>query len=554
MVKYTESQNRIVATGHTVVSFALVLLFIAVFAWGLLKALSFAASAVVPVAAGYFLALFFRPYYHWWEKKVRSRSLALIIMLATVLIPLGLLVWLAGATLVGEVADFFKQVPDLLGRLLGWLDSTFPKLKEMLGQLQVACERIGGLCASALGSAASAGAGAVSTGGDAAAALAHGVAPTANAVLGTLGEGVNTVGAVATNAVETALASGGDVVGAALAHGGDAVGAAVSGAMQGAGETLAGVALPQGADLVPAVSNSAHAGAGVVRAGYDKVAELYANYGDAVKKVGMDLYQMGVVRMGVAGGSGGAPAAAAATSSAAASGASSLVAGYDRLVEAFTNLKGPLQFAGAGLMGVLRVVFHVLVTAIFFVAFLVSGNRRGGKVSEYVPALKDSTRNYLAKQAGVLVEIMVSFFQRQVSICLVEACYYGIGFWLVGLPWGFLIGFALGMLNLIPLFGSLVCMPIALTAANFGAGGSPVRVVLVLVVWVVGLILDGYFITPKIQGDKTGLGYAGVIFSFLFWPMVLGPMMGLLLAIPLSACCVVVWRGVCDLTRNAKVL
>ena len=65
----------------------------------------------------------------------------------------------------------------------------------------------------------------------------------------------------------------------------------------------------------------------------------------------------------------------------------------------------------------------------------------------------------------------------------------------------------------------------------------------VLAVWAIGQVLDGYLITPKIQGNKTGLGYAGVIFSFFFWGTVLGPVLGLLLAIPLSASCVVLWRA-----------
>ena len=116
--------------------------------------------------------------------------------------------------------------------------------------------------------------------------------------------------------------------------------------------------------------------------------------------------------------------------------------------------------------------------------------------------------------------------------------------WLVGLPYGFLIGFALGVINLIPFFGTVVCLPIALPLAYFGAGGSMTRLVMVLVVWGVGQLLDGYFITPKIQGNKTGLGYAGVIFSFFFWAIVLGPLLGMLLAIPLSAFCVVLWRAV----------
>ena len=121
---------------------------------------------------------------------------------------------------------------------------------------------------------------------------------------------------------------------------------------------------------------------------------------------------------------------------------------------------------------------------------------------------------------------------------------YGTGFALVGLPYGFLIGFALGVMNLVPFLGSVVCLPIALPAAYFMEGGSTTRLCLVLAVWLAGQLLDGYFITPRIQGNKTGLGYAGVIFSFFFWATVFGPLMGMLFAIPLSAFCVVLWRAV----------
>ena len=63
-------------------------------------------------------------------------------------------------------------------------------------------------------------------------------------------------------------------------------------------------------------------------------------------------------------------------------------------------------------------------------------------------------------------------------------------------------------------------------------------------VWAAGQIADGYAITPLIQGQRTGLGFAGVIFSFLFWSAVFKSLLGLLLAIPLSAFCLVLWRTV----------
>ena len=153
------------------------------------------------------------------------------------------------------------------------------------------------------------------------------------------------------------------------------------------------------------------------------------------------------------------------------------------------------------------------------------------------------TKEFVAKQIDAFMDILVNFFQRQVVICLIEGILYGTGFMLVGLPYGFLLGFLLGVLNLVPFLGSLLCMPLVLPISYFGDGGSLLRLIGVLSVWVGGLLLDGYLITPKIQGEKTGLGYAGVIFSFVFWGVVFHSMLGLLLAIPLSAFCVVLWRA-----------
>ena len=188
-------------------------------------------------------------------------------------------------------------------------------------------------------------------------------------------------------------------------------------------------------------------------------------------------------------------------------------------------------------------MLSVLVALIFFVFFLTTRERRGSEIVAQMPFLKPDTREFVAVQIDTFVDILVSFFQRQAIICLIEGVLYGSGFALVGLPYGFMIGFLLGVLNLIPLFGSVICLPVALPLAYFAHGGSGLRLALVLCVWGLGQVLDGYFITPRIQGNKTGLGYAGVIFSFFFWATLLGPVLGMLLAIPLSAFCVVLWRA-----------
>jgi predicted PurR-regulated permease PerM len=47
---------------------------------------------------------------------------------------------------------------------------------------------------------------------------------------------------------------------------------------------------------------------------------------------------------------------------------------------------------------------------------------------------------------------------------------------------------------------------------------------------------------PKIIGDAVGLHPLTVIFSVLFWSLLLGPLLGALLAVPLSASVKVLFR------------
>lgn len=213
------------------------------------------------------------------------------------------------------------------------------------------------------------------------------------------------------------------------------------------------------------------------------------------------------------------------------------------LSDYFDALRSPALDVGKRVVSVVEGVFTWLLALVFLVYFVTRPDMRGEDIVRELPFLKDETKTFVAGQINAFFDIMTSFFQRQTKICLLEGCLYGLGFWAVGLPYGFLIGFSLGVLNLCPFLGSIVCMPVALPLAYF-FGGSWVRLVLVVCVWVCGLVLDGYVITPKIQGDKTGLGYAGVIFSFIFWGSVFNSLLGLLLAIPLSAFCVVFWRAV----------
>ena len=140
MIEFTESQRKTIATGLTVLSVALVAAFVAFTAWIVLKALSLAASAIIPTVLGFFLALFFKPYYLWWKQLLRNPSLALIVMLATILVPLGLVVWYAGAVAVDQISNLVAQAPALTKHVVSWFQTTFPRLHALLMQFGVPME------------------------------------------------------------------------------------------------------------------------------------------------------------------------------------------------------------------------------------------------------------------------------------------------------------------------------------------------------------------------------------------------------------------------------
>ena len=65
---------------------------------------------------------------------------------------------------------------------------------------------------------------------------------------------------------------------------------------------------------------------------------------------------------------------------------------------------------------------------------------------------------------------------------------------------------------------------------------------LVLAVKIVTQNIEGWFLTPKIMGDRTGLHPVIIIVAIFFWGTAFNGILGMILAIPLTAFFVTVWR------------
>ncbi|MCW8984828.1 MAG: AI-2E family transporter [Thermoanaerobaculales bacterium] len=198
--------------------------------------------------------------------------------------------------------------------------------------------------------------------------------------------------------------------------------------------------------------------------------------------------------------------------------------------------------AGAGVLSGVATLLGWVVAPIYFAFFLMADTSHTSNLERFLPFLKSETRKDLVYLFEEFLNIIVAFFRGQLIIAFLQGLLFAIGFTLAGLKYGFVIGLTLGFLNIVPYLGNIIGLGTALPLAFFQPGGGLTRVLLVLVVFAAVQMIEGYLLTPKIMGDRTGLHPVVIIIAIFFWGTALNGIMGMILAIPLTAFLVVFWR------------
>lgn len=198
--------------------------------------------------------------------------------------------------------------------------------------------------------------------------------------------------------------------------------------------------------------------------------------------------------------------------------------------------------AGAGVLSGVAALLFWIVSPIYFAFFLMADTSKIGEIERHIPFLKAETSKDVVYLFQEFLNIIVAFFRGQLIIAFLQGLLFAIGFTIVGLKYGFVIGLTLGFLNIVPYLGNILGLGTALPLAFFQPDGGLVRVLLVLVVFACVQSIEGYFLTPKIMGDRTGLHPMVIILAVFFWGAALNGIMGMVLAIPLTAFLVVFWR------------
>ena len=155
----------------------------------------------------------------------------------------------------------------------------------------------------------------------------------------------------------------------------------------------------------------------------------------------------------------------------------------------------------------------------------------------------------MAKLAGEVNTVLSAFLRGQFYVMLALGCIYSLGLWMTGLDLALLIGMLAGLVSFIPYLGAIVGIVSACIAAlvQYQALAQLVPVALV---FLVGQVLEGSVLTPKLVGNKIGLHPVAVIFSVMAGGQLFG-FLGILLALPVASIVMVFLRHVHDIYRDS---
>jgi len=216
-----------------------------------------------------------------------------------------------------------------------------------------------------------------------------------------------------------------------------------------------------------------------------------------------------------------------------------------KAVDLFGKLVGTVFTSGIALINVATLLFVTPIVAFYLL-------RDWDKLVAWLDALVPRAYAPTVRQQAKLIDETLSGFVRgQATVCMVLGFGYGAALTLAGLQFGFVIGILSGILTFIPYVGSIfgLVASVGLALLQFD---DPVRIGIVAAIFVIGQVIEGNLLTPKLVGDRVGLHPVWVIFALFAGGAVLG-FLGMLLALPVAASIGVLARFAVGQYRSSEI-
>lgn len=202
--------------------------------------------------------------------------------------------------------------------------------------------------------------------------------------------------------------------------------------------------------------------------------------------------------------------------------------------EGFGSLWSSLKLGGSVLLTV--VGYAVLIpVALFYL--LLDWKQVVHRVLELVPP---RARPSVDSFTGEADQVLGQYLRGQLLVMVSMAVFYSVGLALFGLDLAVPIGVFTGLAMFVPYVGFGIGLVLAIVAGVLEFA-SLKALVMVGVVYGTGQVFEGFYLTPRLVGERIGLHPLAVIFALLAFGQLFG-FVGVLVALPASAVLLVAMR------------
>jgi predicted PurR-regulated permease PerM len=197
-------------------------------------------------------------------------------------------------------------------------------------------------------------------------------------------------------------------------------------------------------------------------------------------------------------------------------------------------------------LGVIAWMTNLVLIPVVAFYLLRDWDRLVAWIDDMLPRSIEPTVAHLARESDL---VLGAFVRGQLLVMLALGIFYGAGLSILGLSVGPLIGMVAGLLSFVPYLGFIVGFGSAVIAVLVQYGDWS-HLLLVVGVFTVGQLLEGYVLVPRLVGEKIGLHPVAVIFAVLAGGYLFG-FLGILLALPAASVILVVLRYLSQRYRHS---
>jgi len=187
-----------------------------------------------------------------------------------------------------------------------------------------------------------------------------------------------------------------------------------------------------------------------------------------------------------------------------------------------------------GFLGVTGFLLSLIMVPIYLFFLLKERPRIEKRWKDYLPLRASPLKDEIAAAISEINSYVIAYFRGQLLVCLVDGTLIGSILTLFGLNFAPLIGLLVVILTMIPYIGIIVCWVPAVLIAAF-QWGDWTHPLIVTIIFIVVQNLEGMFYAPRIVGKSVGLHPMTVIVSIFVWGLLIGGLLGPILAVPLTA-------------------